>query len=68
MSPGPKPPKRPRPRTKGESSRGRADGPYIGVYNTDTHVGGQLIAAATIVRSAASYGLALRAAFGRTQS
>ena len=30
--------------------------------------GGQLIAAATVVRSAPSDGLALRAAFGRTQS
>ena len=35
---------------------------------TDTHVGGQLVAAAAVVWSAPSYGLALRVAFGRTQS
>ena len=71
MEPGPKAPKRPGPR--GESPRvlgqspglGRADGAYIGVYNTNTHIGGHLIAAATV--AAPSYGLALRATFGRTQ-
>ena len=39
----------------------------IRVYNTKTHVGGQLVAAATVAQSAPSYGLALRAACGRTQ-
>ena len=34
---------------------GRADGPYIGVYNTNTHVGGQVIAAATVARSAPAF-------------
>ena len=49
------------PRVLGQGPRlGRADGPYIGVYNTNTRVGGQLIAAANVVRSAPSYGLALR--------
>ena len=47
---------------------GRVDGPYVEVYNTQTDVGGQLIAAATVARSAPSYGSSLRAAFGRTQS
>ena len=80
MGPGPKAPKRPGRRAgpgpgesllvccaRAQGSVGRTD-PYIGVCNTNTHIGGQLIAAATVVRSAPSYGLALRAAFGRTQS
>ena len=39
-----------------------------GLLQQITHVGGTIIAWATVVRSAPSYGLALRAAFGRTQS
>ena len=34
---------------------GRADGPYIGVYKTNTQVGGPLIAAATLARSAPAF-------------
>ena len=58
MGPEPRAPKRPGPRAAraqgsvsshaGQFPRlGRADGPYIGVYNTNLHVGGQIIAAAT---------------------
>ena len=43
-----------------QGSVGRAA--YFGVYNTNTHVGGQLIAAATVVRSAPSYRRTVRVA------
>ena len=46
-------PKGESPRVLGQGPRlGRADGPYIGVYNTNTHVGGSFIAAATFARKA----------------
>ena len=57
------------PRVLGQGARlGRADGPYIGVYNTNAYVGGQFIAAATVARSAPPYGLALRAAYAAVEN
>ena len=48
-------PKGESPRVLGQGPRlGRDDGPYIGVHNTKTHVGGQLSVAATVARSAPS--------------
>ena len=57
------------PRVLGQGPRlGRAGGLYISVYNANNHDGGQLIEAASVTQSAPSYVLALRVAFGHTQS